>query len=250
MISIKNFTSRLGNQLFQLANAISYGKRYNEKVSIPNWGYSWFFAGDFSPTSDLDTRKLLWSEPGFSYTPIPKGATLLEGYYQSEKYFFDNKKEILEMFSFKEEVIDRVYKDYKEILSNNRPKVSMHLRRGDYLNWPKHHPVLDVTYFSNSKKIFPDNSLFLVFSDDPEWCKTNFPTGDYIFIEGQKDYEDLCLMSLCDHNCIANSTFSWWGAWLNKNPDKIVVSPENWFGPAYSHFNTGDLHCPGWIKIR
>jgi hypothetical protein len=249
MISIKNFTARIGNQLFQLANALSYGKRYSVSVAIPKWEYSSLFVGDFTPVIDKDPQKLLWSEPEFSYTPIPEGATLLEGYYQSEKYFLDNIEEIHKIFSFKQEVVDRVVKENIEILSSDRPKVSMHLRRGDYLKWPKHHPVLDISYFKKATQKFPSNSMFIVFSDDIEWCKDNFPDGDYVFMEGKKDYEDLCLMSLCDHNCIANSTFSWWGAWLNKNPEKIVVAPENWFGPAYSHFDTADLYCPGWIRI-
>jgi hypothetical protein len=249
MISIKNFTARLGNQLFQLANAISYSKRSNEQFSMPSWVYSEIFKGDFAPKPDTNQQKLLWVEPGFNYTPIPVGATFLEGYYQSEKYFIDNSDEILEMFSFKNSVVNKIKKLHSDILNDERPKVSMHLRRGDYLKFPNHHPVLDVSYFVNAAKQFPDNSLFVVFSDDPDWCKSNFPVGNYIFVEGQKDYEDLCLMSMCDHNCIANSTFSWWGAWLNKNPEKIVVAPKKWFGPAYAHFSTKDLYCPGWIKV-
>jgi len=249
MVSIKNFTARLGNQLFQLANAVSYAKRNNLQVSIPTWAYAEIFNGDFSTKPDTDRQKLLWSEPGFSYTPIPEGATLLEGYYQSEKYFSDNSEDILEMFSFESSVVNAMTQLHKDILNDRRPKVSMHLRRGDYLKWPKHHPVMDVSYFLKASEQFPPNSLFVVFSDDPEWCKVNFPEGNYIFIEGQKDYEDLCLMSMCDHNCIANSTFSWWGAWLNKNPNKIVVAPEKWFGPAYAHFSTKDLYCPSWIVI-
>jgi len=249
MVSIKNFTARLGNQMFQLANAISYGKRNGLPVSIPYWGYSDVFKGDFKSKPDTDRQKLLWIEPGFNYTPIPEGATFLDGYYQSEKYFLDNSNEILKIFTFESKVVDKVSGLYNNILNDERPKVSIHLRRGDYLNLPNHHPVLDIDYFKKAKSIFPKNSIFLVFSDDLEWCKANFTDGDYIFIEGQEDYEDLCLMSLCDHNCIANSTFSWWGAWLNKNPDKIVVAPERWFGPAYSHFSTKDLYCPDWIVI-
>src|SRR6056300_166872 len=107
MISIKNFTARIGNQLFQLANALSYGKRYSVSVAIPKWEYSSLFVGDFTPVIDKDPQKLLWSEPEFSYTPIPEGATLLEGYYQSEKYFLDNIEEIHKIFSFKQEVVDR-----------------------------------------------------------------------------------------------------------------------------------------------
>lgn len=246
VITIKDFTARLGNQLFQLCNAIAYSKKVGDNVSFPNWQYSKIFRGDFTVIKDTSTQKIIWSEPNFGYSEIPYGANLLCGYYQSEKYFLDYKNEIMDMLSFKKEIIEEVIEKNSEILSKELPKVSMHLRRGDYLRWPNHHPVLDVSFFGRASKEFPEDSIFLVFSDDSEWCKKNFPQGNYVFIEGQKDYEDLCLMTLCDHNCIANSTFSWWGAWLNKNPEKIVVAPKNWFGPAYAHFPTKDLYCEGW----
>jgi hypothetical protein len=249
LISIKDFTARLGNQLFQLSNAIAYSKKEGKGVAFPFWKYSNVFKGDFKPHNDPNPQRVLWNEPGFGYNEIPRGANLLGGYYQSEKYFIDCEKEIRDMFAFKDEIVDRVTEKNSEILSSESPKVSMHLRRGDYLKWPKHHPVLDVSFFERASKEFPVDSIFLVFSDDTEWCKQNFPKGNYVFIEGQEDYEDLCLMTLCDHNCIANSTFSWWGAWLNPNPDKIVVAPKAWFGPAYAHFPTNDLYCQGWKEI-
>lgn len=249
MISIKNFTARLGNQLFQLANAMAYADRVGDMIAFPQWQYSHFFQGDFTPVPDMDRTKMLWSEPGFQYTKIPNGANLLEGYYQSEKYFLDIKEKISKSFSFTESLKESVIKKNPHIFELQRPTVSMHLRRGDYLKWPNHHPVMNPDYFEAAKKHFPVDSVFIVFSDDIPWCKVNFPEGNYIFIEGQNDYEDLCLMSMCDHNCIANSTFSWWGAWLNKNPNKIVVAPKKWFGPAYEHFSAKDLYCPSWIVI-
>jgi hypothetical protein len=249
MISIKDFTARLGNQLFQLCNAIAYAKRYKSSVAFPAWKYASIFKGNFAPLRDTDMQKILWNEPNFGYNEIPVGANLLGGYYQSEKYFLDYESEIRDMLSFKDEILDKVIGKNSEILSGESSKISMHLRRGDYLKWPNHHPVLDVSFFERASKEFPEDSIFIVFSDDPEWCKQNFPKGNYVVIEGQEDYEDLCLMTLCDHNCIANSTFSWWGAWLNPNPDKIVVAPKNWFGPAYSHFPTKDLYCEGWKII-
>jgi 5'(3')-deoxyribonucleotidase len=99
-------------------------------------------------------------------------------------------------------------------------------------------------------KEMPKNSIFLIFSDDIEWCKENFPniSDKFIFIEGNKDYEDLYIMSKCKNNIISNSTFSWWGAWLNQNENKKVVAPLKWFGSSINH-NTKDLYCDGWIKI-
>jgi hypothetical protein len=96
----------------------------------------------------------------------------------------------------------------------------------------------------------PEDSKFLVFSDDIAWCKQNFPDvdGKFVCIEGNQDYEDLTLMSLCENNIIANSSFSWWGAYLNGKDEAIKVIPAKWFGIAMSH-NTKDLYPKGWIKI-
>ena len=89
---------------------------------------------------------------------------------------------------------------------------------------------------------------FIIFSDDIKWCKNNFIGDKFTFIEGEKDYIDLWLMSLCNHNIIANSSFSWWGAWLNQNPNKKVIAPINWFGPE-KKLNPKDIYCKNWIKI-
>ncbi len=128
---------------------------------------------------------------------------------------------------------------------------SIHVRRGDYLNSPNHHPVQNMNYYMKAIKQMPKDSIFLIFSDDISWCKANFPDvpEKFIFVEGNADYEDLLLMSLCKNNIMCNSTFSWWGAWLNKNPNKKVIAPSVWFGPAYANHNTEDLYCEGWIKI-
>ena len=98
-----------------------------------------------------------------------------------------------------------------------------------------------MTYFNNC-----DN--FLIFSDDIVWCKNNFVGDKFIFIEGEEDYIDLWLMSLCNHNIIANSSFSWWGAWLNKNNNKTVIAPKNWFGPN-KKLDPTDLYCKDWLVI-
>jgi hypothetical protein len=89
---------------------------------------------------------------------------------------------------------------------------------------------------------------FLVFSDDINWCEENLKLENSIYINDEKDYNELYLMSLCDNNIIANSSFSWWGAWLNKNDDKLVVGPTKWFGPAINH-KTSDILPDEWIKF-
>jgi len=93
-------------------------------------------------------------------------------------------------------------------------------------------------------------NIFYIFSDDIEWCKGHFSYIDeIIYVEGNINIKDLALMSICKNNIIANSSFSWWGAWLNKNDDKIVIAPSTWFGPSKKGFITEDLYCEDWIKM-
>lgn len=124
----------------------------------------------------------------------------------------------------------------------------MHIRRGDYLVSPGHYINLDVEYYKNALKYIDNPGSILIFSDDISWCKDNFKGDKYIFIENEKDYIDIYLMSLCNNNIIANSTFSWWGAWLNTNPNKIVISPNKWFGPAKGKRHLNDLIPKNWIQ--
>ena len=115
------------------------------------------------------------------------------------------------------------------------------------MNLPNHHPACNLGYYKEAIKLM-DVNKFIVFSDDMSWCKENFVGDEFIFMENNSDYIDLWLMSLCDNNIIANSSFSWWGAWLNQNPNKKVIAPKKWFGPAINH-NTKDLIPESWIII-
>lgn len=247
---INGFTHRLGNQMFQIATAVAITERDGGVVFFPKWNYADMFNGDFITHLENNKHYKQWSEPNFHFTEIPHGTNVISGYFQSEKYFKDYDYKIREMFSIKKEIVDAVYKKNQDLLDRENV-VAVHLRRGDYLNLPDHHPVMDLNYFMRAMKKFPKDSIYLVFSDDTAWCKSNFPgIGEKFFIiEGQTDVEDFTMMSMCDHNCIANSSFSWWTAWLNGNKNKIVVAPKKWFGSAYSNYDTKDLYCEGWIVI-
>jgi len=131
----------------------------------------------------------------------------------------------------------------------NKKTTSIHVRRGDYVNHPNHHPTQSLEYYLEAIKILKDETeLFLVFSDDINWCKENIKLDNVVYIENEKDYIELYLMSVCTNNIISNSSFSWWGAWLNKNEDKKVIGPLKWFGDAIKH-NTGDVLPENWIKL-
>jgi hypothetical protein len=111
--------------------------------------------------------------------------------------------------------------------------------------------LLGVEYYQQSINIFDDDTYqYFVFSDDINWCKEVFGENELIeYIDGNNQYVDLYLMTQCDHNIIGNSTFSWWGAWLNKNKNKKVIAPSIWFNPNRKDLNTKDMIPKDWIKI-
>ncbi len=249
----------LGNYMFQVAAAYAYSKRFGKDVGFncsessgPHKHVTEYGKNIFKDIKLFHIRSggaKQVNENGFHYEEIPKfdGNVLLHGYFQSEKYFKDFEDEIRSLFmSYEIEISEEL----KAILQNENT-CSIHVRRGDFLKHPNHHPVQNMNYFLKAIKQMPKDSVFLIFSDDIQWCKQNFPdlSEKFKFIEGHKDYEDLYIMSKCKNNIICNSTFSWWGAWLNNNPDKLVIAPKNWFGPAYAGHNTNDLYCQNWILL-
>lgn len=251
----------IGNNLFQIACACAYSLSYDKNMVLANekFGtthnsldtYKSNILSKINFVDKLDTsRFIVYQEPNFSFDEIPniKGNLKLKGYYQSERNFLDKEKEIRKLFEYPQEIQNSLIEKYADVLSANT--CSIHVRRGDYLNIQHVHPIQNMSYYAKAIKKLPPDTIFLIFSDDILWCKENFPDAPekFVFIEGQKDYEDLFLMSKCKNNIIANSSFSWWGAWLNKNPNKIVIAPSNWF-QASVLYNTSDLYCENWLKI-
>jgi hypothetical protein len=127
--------------------------------------------------------------------------------------------------------------------------VSLHVRRTDYVTSNGYHPVQSIEYYKNAIDIIGDYDYIFVFSDDIQWCKDNLKFKNMVFMEGFSDIEDLHIMSLCQNNIIANSSFSWWGAWLNIHPEKKIIAPTNWFGEQ-ANLNTSDMIPSDWIKIN
>jgi hypothetical protein len=190
--------------------------------------------------------------PGFFQLP---DNIYLEGYWPSENYFGNIKDIIRREFTFKQPLDETNQKLADQIAAAN--SVSIHIRHGDYSADPKatqSHGLCSMQYYHDCIKYITqkvDNPYFFVFSDQPDWCKDNLKLSHpAVYIShntGLKSCEDMRLMSLCKHNITANSTFSWWAAWLNSNPQKIVFAPEKWF--ADKNFNIDDIIPAGWIKI-
>jgi hypothetical protein len=185
----------------------------------------------------------------FNYTPIHYNQgenLLLEGYFQSEKYFINNKEFILNLFKPTEEIKQFI----SEKINNIKDSSSIHIRRGDYLNLPNFHPQQSIDYYSSAVNLLGIDRNYLIFSDGLDGIKDMF---DFIpnkqFVSLEKNYLDLYAMSMCEHNIICNSSFSWWGAYLNENKNKKVIAPTKWFGPDASHLNSQDIVPDNWIKL-
>jgi hypothetical protein len=240
----------IGNQLFQIAAVLSYAKEYGHTPIFPCLKHPAYggYISNFLRKLNVDDYKgsiSFYQEQSFEYSPIPHTTESLcinNSYIQSEKYFAHNRELILDTFRLSEE--DESY--LKDKYGSLDSTTSLHIRRGDYLQDPNHHTNLtDTDYYDRALKFLNPKKL-LIFSDDLSWAKNKYP--EHRVVEETKDYLEIFLMSFCKDNIIANSTFSWWGAWLNKNSNKRVVAPSNWFGPSYS-LSTKDLIPDGWTIL-
>lgn len=176
------------------------------------------------------------------------------GYWQSERYFRDHSEQIRKDFSFKLPLNEKNLKLAHEI--NQINAVSLHIRRGDYISNPKAaevHGTCSLDYYRSAVKYIAEKIQFphfYIFSDDILWVENSLKIDyPHVFVssnQGAESYNDMRIMSMCKHNIIANSSFSWWGAWLNPNPNKIVVAPRQWFAKGNE---TKDLIPNSWVRI-
>lgn len=257
-------SGKLGNQMFQYSALKAVALKNNYEFFLPNNNIQTKLDGCFDFTNNkwiefkLDlfdgfniTCPLLdiflphtYHEQDFTFSSKMfsiSDNTAIEGYFQSYKYFEEFKHEILKDFTFNSSILDKCIKE----ISKHSNSVSIHIRRGDYIKHPGYWNITP-EYIQEALNHFTDQEhTFLIFSDDIEWCKQIFPDG-VVFVEGNNQFEDLCLMSLCEHNIISNSTFSWWGAYLNSNSNKKIIAPSNWFIPSKP---LTDLYPSNWIVI-
>lgn len=207
------------------------------------------------------TGSRFFREKTFSYdariisvrTPIE-----LHGYFQSERYFAAETEQLRADFKCKASLADEIDRLAK-VLIPTEPCVALHVRRGDYTTPVESafHGLLGQDYYERALNIVRERCgytpLVCVFTDDPAWVRSNLtlPANTQIISEHtQSPLQDLILMSRCTHHIIANSSFSWWGAWLNPSPDKIVVMPKQWFSPEIMRtFDVSDLRPAAWVEV-
>ena len=276
----------LGNQLFQLFTTIAYSIENNStfifpystelKIGITRPTY-WdsFLSGIKSFTTfnnKVITNEMISKYPqhreiGFHYLKIPPYVDsdvpklMLTGYYQSYKYFEKFQTQIYEIIHLEQQKAE-IKNEYSTFFQNDI-NVSMHFRLGDYVGKEKYHPVMNVDYYENAinyliTKINTNQFTILYLCQDIDnqtvelmitGLRIVFPTINFVKVHDSiDDWKQMLIMSNCNHNIIANSTFSWWGAYFNTN-NPVVCYPTKWFGPAFGHYNINDLFPNKWYKI-
>lgn len=263
----------LGNQLFQIFTNIAYGLKNKHTFLFPNAetvGKRNTYWNNFLVPLKQYTIKTrppvkVIREKGFEYNDIdipgllPHQNVMLVGYFQSEKYFKEHYDTIYKMCGFD---------THKMNLDNEYPRnystvVSMHFRLGDYKQLQDHHPILPHQYYKAALQHIQSKTStvtqVLVFCEEEDMeiveshitlLKKSFPSYTFLKVKPDiPDWKQMILMSLCKYNIIANSSFSWWGAYLNTNPHKMVLYPDVWFGPALKQNNTCDLFPPSWTRV-
>lgn len=253
---------RLGNQMFQYAALKGIAKNNGFDFCIPNYsdyiddGIGNLLKTELFNVFDLKVDNLFQidgqyiNEPHFHFSEelfnnCPDNVSLV-GFFQSEKYFKSIESEIRKDFSFRKEIVKSCHEAFESLNLNN--PIALHIRRGDYTINSDRHPVTPLEYYQKCLSYFDNDRDVVVFSDDPKWCSEQkiFSSDRFLISEGNDTYHDLCLMSLCSDFVIANSTFSWWGAWLANTGE--VYYPTDWFGTAVNN-DTKDLFPSEWIGV-
>ena len=282
MLAFNNIGSlgRLGNQMFEYAALRGIAARHSYDWMIPTpdrkgiENYSLHDCFKLSPDRNEGIMFDQYAqEPYFHFCEelfekCPDNVSL-HGFFQSWRYFANVQDEIRKDFTFHDGILNPCLEMMEEL--EGQEPIMLHVRRGDpnltdprgfkwsYTQCGSMHPVQPIEYYEKALKAFDKNQPVIVFSDSVDWVKEQeFFSGDRFMISEPEDkyadgsytpYADLCLMSLCSHAIIANSSMSWWGAWLQTNPDKMIFAPKMWFGPDYKDKDTKDLYCPNWILL-
>lgn len=235
---------RMGNFLFQAATTMAYAWKHQLEFTVPNTTknlkHNPIYLGhlvhpDYRPEDPcvhIEEKVHTYQELEYQEEWRNKSNVTLHGYWQTEKYFLEYREQVLQKFAF----------PWKPLPGF----VSVHVRRGDYLRLTTKHPPVPVSWIMKAMERFP-GFHFIFFSDDIPWCKSVFSRRkDVSFSKGTNEVQDLIDMSQCDHHICSASTFSWWGMWLNQNPQKRAIFPKLWFQPGRKE-DTKDI-IPEWCE--
>lgn len=284
MISIR-VQGGLGNQLFMIFATIAYGIEHNVKSVFEYYyqvadrhtywetlldGFKMFTTAnqELQLTNEDISRFAIYQEPTFGYNQIPDFGntnTYMIGYFQSFKYFEkyrDTLYAIMKLSAKKEEILSK----YSHYFEGDKTLISLHFRMGDYKSKRYYHPVMNYEYFessldhimTNKKETNSVRVLFFCEKEDNDYVHSKirllnnkYPEVEFVKVDDSiEDYEQLLIMSLCNHNVMANSSYSWWGSYLNNYNEKIVCFPSKWFGEYYEHiYDHKDMMHDTWVRI-
>lgn len=234
---IPSIAGRLGNNMFMIAHAYAEALSQNKQLIVPKNQ-----AGHMQDFLDNIFRKL------DVYIDMPNDistATMYSGYFQNEDYFKQYSEAIKQLFSPTREFIDRINQVYPFLETSQITCISV--RRGDYMIYQDYHPVITKEYVDKAITLIPGADYHFIFSDDLDWCADHLDLPNSVYIH-LPIHEQMWLMSLCDNFVISNSSFSWWGAYLSRNKNKMVIAPETWFGPRGPK-TWKEIYCKEWIVL-
>ncbi len=249
---------QLGNQFFQVAVTLSHAYDHDAEPLFPEFKtrYDFGIHENYQKifyclnTSDLPSFPALhYRERSHAYQELPYEPNMkLQGFFQSEKYFYKYRDEIVALFQPSQEIREEM-KQYQELLDHPHT-VAVHLRTYSGEDSYQFLYRCDRKYFKEAMSFFPEETLFVVFSDDMKKCRELFDKIDRpkVYVHNKSHVLDFYLISSCKHQIISNSTFSWWAAYLNTNPDKVVVAPRYWYTKK-SRLEDRDVVPEGWFVI-
>ncbi len=264
-IILGSIFAELGNNFFQVATTLAFAWDHHSTAYFPelvdrldcpynpknvplNYSHVFFRCNIARPEKSIEYE---WEEPSYAYHIIPYHRSMrLKGYFQSEKYFIHHRTRLLDFFAPGAEDLSYLQSSYKFILEHpctvgiqmrwqyEDPSGKMYIQYGE-------------DYLKKIMKYFPEDALYVVSSNNMQFVRENIPPEmkNVFFIEHEPHYIDFFLLSLCKHNVITNSTFGWWSAWLNQNPNQIVIAPAQWYHPNCT-LPTQDLLPSRWIKVQ
>jgi hypothetical protein len=271
MITFKNLgrQGEFGNQLFQIAAVIGTAIKHNDEFNFPHWkglmsgtDYSKFFKNPIPETLDLNQQFNFYMEPSFCYQEIPyiKNQNFdLFGYFQSEKYFNHSKEIIQKYFEPSDLILNKIKNiDYSNTVSlqlrfydNQRQYDTSHIKNDPSYGDLYYTIEENIPYLKQAINFFGKNKNYFVTTNNFDKAKQMFSVyPNFYFLEKYTYLEQFFIQTKCEHNVITNSSFGWWGAWLNKNPNKIVFAPQNWFKSNFKNQSeTKDLYPDGWRVV-
>jgi hypothetical protein len=233
----------LGNQMFQIAHATAQSWKHgvdtmfymDSEIQYPSWKPVMYVDNIFKKipftNQKINAHRVYeesWNTANLNF--VFDKTIEFYGYFQSSKNFTGYESNVKDLFYPDDSIYEKLSKKYPQIMYENT--LSVHIRRADYFNVSNILPVVDLTYINECIRLHGNYDYMFIFSDDKDWARNALSYENSVVVDSLKTEEEMWLMSMCKHNVISNSTFSWWGSYLNKNNDKKIYAPSIWFGPG------------------